>query len=87
MAFKKGGYDSYMFLKEAEDSIKFGLAKFMMHQDYKCATLFFDAFTHRAIESILGLPLKEIARRTRKYFLKVKALKKSLNTILRKATK
>jgi len=53
--------------------------------DKRLQAVFLDAYAHQAVESILGLPPREIARRTQRYL--PKTLEKCLNTILRKATR
>ena len=51
----------------------------------KCLqAVFLDTYAHQAVESILGLHPKEIAKRTQRYF--PRALEKCLNAIIRKAT-
>ena len=52
----------------------------------KCLlAVFLDTYAHQAVESILGLSHKEIAKRTQRYF--PRALEKCLNAIIRKAIK
>jgi len=50
----------------------------------KCLeAVFLDTYAHQMVESILGVPPKEIERRTRRYF--PKAYERCINAIIRKA--
>ena len=52
----------------------------------KCLqAVFLDTYAHQAVESILGLSSKEIAKRTKRYF--PRALERCLNAIIREATR
>ena len=74
-----------MMLRKLNREIDKSFHRYFEDPDKCLQAVFLDTYTHQAVESILGLPPKEIARRTRKYF--PKALEKCLNAILRKATK
>jgi len=52
----------------------------------KCLeAVFLDTYAHQIVESILGVPLKEIARRTKRYF--TRAYERCINAIIRKTTR
>jgi len=52
----------------------------------KCLqAVFLDTYAHKIVESILGVPPKEIERRTKRYF--TRAYKRCVNAIIRKATR
>ena len=73
------------FLREAKPLDRQDLSPYFEDPDKCLQAVFLDAYAHQAVESILGLPPREIARRTRRCF--PKTLEKCLNAIIRKATR
>ena len=52
----------------------------------KCLqAVFLDTYAHQIVESILGIPPKEIAKRTKRYF--PRAFERCLNAIIREAAR